>query len=505
MLRKIRLIVAVLSFSLIALLLLDFTGAIHQWFGWLASIQLVPAVLAANFVVIAVLALLTLTMGRIYCSVICPLGIMQDVISWLRGRRNKKARRRFAYRRELPWLRYSLLALEVVALVTGLGALAALIEPYSAFGRIAVSIFQPVYRLGNNALAAVAEHFSSYAFYSTEVWLKSLPTLIVAVVTLAVVAVMAWRSGRTYCNTVCPVGTLLGFLSRFAWLKVRFDEDKCIACGACERSCKASCIDFKRHHVDYSRCVVCGNCLEQCKVGALSYCRPTGVAAKAATGGDTSQSVNSGKRAFLIGGAMAAGAAVMSQPRKKVDGGLAVVADVEPTHRATPITPPGSLSAKHMARFCTACQLCVSECPTGVLRPSNDLFTLMQPTMDYSHGACRPECNRCSQVCPTDAIKPITVSEKSAIKIGTAVWHKDKCVVLTQLTEKGEPVACGNCARHCPVHAIEMVEGKRDDKEVMLPVVNEARCIGCGMCEAVCPARPFTAIHVEGATEHKSV
>lgn len=512
MLRRVRTILAVACVFLVTLLFLDFTGVIHHWFGWLSSVQFIPAVLALNFAVVAVLVLLTLLLGRIYCSVVCPLGILQDVVSWLRGRRDKKARRRFAYKREVPWLRYTLLAAEIAALVAGVGAIASLLEPYSAFGRIATAILQPLYRIANNGLAAIAAHFDSYAFYSTEVWIKSVPTLIIAALTLAVVAVMAWRSGRLYCNTVCPVGSLLGLMSRFAFFKVRFDEDKCISCGACERHCKASCIDFKNRHVDYSRCVVCGDCLTQCKVDALNYCGPKS-GKKATTGTSRVEdkpateraAVDAGKRAFLVGGAIAAGAAVMAQPRKKLDGGLAAVTDATPTKRATPILPPGAVNARRFARTCTACQLCVSDCPTHVLVPSGNLLTLMQPTMDYSRGACRPECNRCSQVCPSDAIQPITISEKSAIKIGTAVWHRDKCVVLTQLTESGEPVNCGNCARHCPVHAIEMVPRKRDEKEVMVPVVNIERCIGCGMCESVCPARPFTAIHVEGLEEHRTV
>jgi len=133
----------------------------------------------------------------------------------------------------------------------------ALIAPYSAYARMVSALVQPVYIGVNNLLAMWAEHVDSYAFYTFDVWLKSMPVLIVAVMTFIVVAVLAWRGGRTWCNTICPVGTVLGVLSRFSWLKPVIDTSKCNGCGLCERNCKASCINSKEHTIDYSRCVAC--------------------------------------------------------------------------------------------------------------------------------------------------------------------------------------------------------------------------------------------------------
>ena len=494
MLRKIRITLAVVFFACITLLLLDFTGTLQCWLGWMARIQFLPAVLALNAVVIVALVLLTLIFGRIYCSVICPLGVMQDIVAHFHSRRHKN---RYTYSRAKTWLRVVMLAVMVVALVAGFTSLAGLLAPYSSYGRMVTNLLQPLYIWCNNALAAVAEHYESYAFYSKEVWLKSLPTFIVALVTFIVVAVLAWRGGRTYCNTICPVGTVLGYVARFSWFKVHFDADKCRSCSLCTTNCKASCIDHKTHTVDYTRCVACGNCLDKCKFGALHYGHAK---RQEAVDQKPDHTADEARRAFLVGGAIVAADVALAQAGKKVDGGLAVIEDKRPARRTVSLTPPGSGGAAGMARHCTACQLCVAQCPNDVLRPSTDLKTFMQPTLSYERGFCRPECTRCSQVCPTGAIRPIEVAQKTSIQVGHAVWVRDNCVILA------DGVECGNCARHCPSEAIMMVPSDpNDDLSPMVPAVDRAKCIGCGACEYVCPARPFSAIYVEGNEQHSSI
>ena len=487
MLSKIRTILAAVVFVLITLLFLDFTGTLHCWLGWLAKIQFLPAVMALNVVVIVALVALTLVFGRIYCSVICPLGILQDLLARLRRKKNK-----YSYSKEVKWLRYPVLVVFVLAGVAGVGSLFQLLAPYSSFGRIATMILQPLWMLGNNVLASIAERADSYAFYSVEVWMKSLPVFVIAAATLVVLFILAWRGGRTYCNTICPVGTILSFLARFSWMKIQFVEDKCKNCSMCSKNCKAACIDYKTHSVDYSRCVVCGNCIEKCKFGALKY-----APVKSAK---TVAPVDASKRSFLLASALVSTAALAQKKEKLMDGGIAELEDKVAPERQTPLTPPGSLSFQNLATRCTGCQLCVSECPNDVLRPSTDLMHLMMPTMSYERGFCRPECTRCSDVCPAGAIKPLDDIEKSSIQIGHAVWIKKNCVVLT------DEVECGNCARHCPSGAIEMVPlDENDEESPMIPAINEAACIGCGACEYVCPSRPFSAIYVEGHEVHKMV
>lgn len=494
MLRKIRITLGSVMFIGLSLLFLDFTGTLHQWLSWMAKVQALEAVLALNVAVIAGLAVLTFLFGRIYCSIICPLGVMQDVFGWL-GKKSKK--NRYTFSKEYKWLRYGLLAIFIAGCLAGVGTIIELLAPYSAFGRICTMLLQPLWMLGNNALASIAEHYESYAFYGVDVWMKSLPVFFIALLTLIIIAILAWRNGRTYCNTICPVGTVLSFISRFSLLKIHFNEDKCKNCSLCTKNCKAACIDFKNHKVDYSRCVVCGDCIKSCKFGALSYSRKTSGTSKTGTTSDAS--VDANKRSFLIATALVSTAA-LAQEKKHVDGGLADIIEKKAPERKTPIVPPGARSLKHMTQHCTGCQLCVSKCPNDVLRPSMDITNLMQPVMSFEKGYCRPECTRCSEVCPAGAIKLIDKEEKSGIQIGHAVVYPDFC--LSALGEN----ECGNCARHCPVGAIEMVPSDpEDDLSPSVPAVNENACIGCGACEHLCPVRPLSAIHVEGHEVHKMV
>ena len=495
MLKKLRVVLACLFWAGITLLLLDWTGVLHRYLGWMAKIQFLPAVLALNVGVIALLVLLTLVAGRVYCSVICPLGVFQDAVSHLGTR---KAKAPYKYRKELKWLRYGVWVLFVAALVAGVQVAVSLLAPYSAYGRMVQNLLRPDR-------------------------VQSIPTLVVALVTLVAVVALSLKGGRTYCNSICPVGTTLGFLSRFAMFRPLIDGEKCKHCMACEHRCKAQCISISKDEqkIDYSRCVDCFNCLDSCKFGALKYqfawkktpgqagrdgvmpgsdrASMTGTAIAGGDGVMPGTDRASSRRAFMTGTAIAVGSLAMkglearAQNLKKVDGGFAEILPKQPLEREIPITPPGSASVRDFYRHCTACQLCVAQCPNHVLRPSSRPEHLMQPEMGYENGFCRPECTRCSELCPTGAIRKISREEKTAYRIGTAHVNLEACLSATGRTH------CGKCARQCPVGAISMVEheGHR------APVVAEEVCIGCGACEQYCPVRPISAIQVNGRYNHE--
>ena len=497
MLKKLRVALAWIFWIGITLLFLDFTGALHGYLGWMVKVQFLPAVLAVNVGVIVALVLLTLVFGRAYCSVICPLGVFQDGISWL-GTHKKK--RPYKYKKEMKWLRYGVWAVFVICLVAGVHVVVTLLAPYSAYGRMVQNLLQPVYLWGNNLLAVLAERAGSYAFYEKEVWLKSVPSLVIAVVTLCVIVALSFRGGRTYCNAICPVGTTLSFFSRFAMFRPVIDADKCVRCKTCEVNCKAQCISITKEKVfiDHSRCVDCFNCIDSCPQGGLKYkftWKKKVIPGQAGNDADRA----SGRRAFMAGTALAVGAAALKgiearaqEVAKKTDGGFADILPKQAPERETPLTPPGSKSVKDFYQRCTGCQLCVAECPNNVLRPSGSFDHLMQPEMSFEKGFCRPECTRCSELCPAGAIQKITREEKTQYHVGTARVNVDLCLEAT-----GKSV-CSKCVQVCPTGALSMIK----DGEHHRPVVAEEICIGCGKCEYLCPVRPISAITVNGKEVH---
>ena len=495
MLRKLRITLAIICFTLITLLFLDFSGALHAYFGWMAKLQFVPAILASSFVILIAIVVITVLFGRIYCSVICPLGIYQDGIAHIAEKRKKK---RYSFKRRKKYS-YGIGLIFFLLIAFGFTGVAIFIEPYSIFGRFASNLFSPVYRLINNVLAYFAERWNSYAFYHVDVYIKSLPMFIIAIAYFLTITVLALVNGRWYCNNICPVGTVLGCLSKFSLFKPHFDEEKCVSCGLCEKNCRCSAIDSKKHEIDYSKCVACFNCISKCNKGAMKYGYHKYM--KATESPDfISDKGKTTRKTFLSTIAVLATASTLKAQEKVVDGGLATIVKKKAPKRETPLKPAGSVSLDNFSSKCTGCQLCVQSCPNDVLRASSKLDTFMQPEMSYERGYCRPSCTTCSEVCPAGAITKVTPEQKTSIQIGHAVWIGQNCVPLR------DGVTCGNCAKHCPSGAITMMHYDPDDESSpKIPIINEERCIGCGACEHVCPARPFSAIFVEGNLIHREV
>ena len=490
-LRILRVAVALLCFALLALTFVDWgngtatVDTLRKAGAALARWQFVPALLSVSALTVCLLLVLTLAFGRIYCSTLCPLGTVQDGVNAVRNYRDKKARTRFSYRKPNRWLRYGDLALAAVCVAAGVGFVVSLVEPYSIFGRIMHEGLRPAAQGANNFLAA----FFGDSF-GREVVSVSWLSAVVALVTIGIIGLLAWIGGRRYCNSFCPVGTLLGEVSRASLFKIQIDTSKCIDCGLCGRKCKGECIDTANHRVDATRCVVCFDCIDACSQGAISFTMRSKTSKE--------KPADNSRREFL-----ATVAAVAAIP----------VAEAQQRHQRMeramqgggkhsgprPVAPPGAQSIEHLQAKCTACHLCISKCPSHVLQPAvmeYGLQGVMQPVMRYDKGYCLYDCTLCGEVCPTGAILPLALEQKRMTQLGHAVFNRERCVV----TRDG--VECGNCAEHCPADAIRLQRGV-DGR--MYPQIEKALCIGCGACENLCPARPISAIKIEGHEVHRTI
>ncbi len=514
-LRKIRIVVTLVFF--VALLFL-FLGIHIRGFNTLADIllrlQFFPSILrfmalffslsALGFLLVILLSML---FGRIYCSSICPLGTFQDLVIAVARRLKPKQKRRFFFspnRKRI--LRYGILATTVLFWLAGSLFLVNLLDPFSNFGKLSVSLFQPAYIWLHNTLAFFLERFD--VFILTPKSMHALPwnvVLVSAVIFLTIVVMAAWR-GRLFCNTICPVGSILGIFSSKPLYQISFSDEACTFCKRCEWVCKAECLDSKNKVVDHSRCINCFNCFTSCPNDGIHYAmRPFLIGIK------PDRQVQKNKRQFLLNvtagllslplfnkfasaqrgrqqeGRQQQGRQRMRQARQP---------GMIPIGEKKAVTPPGSLGHDHFTSHCIACYLCVSACPTKVIVPAFYAYGLegfMQPTLDFHRNYCNYDCVRCTEVCPTGAITRQTEESKRLIRIGEVRFLVESCIVMVDRTD------CGACSEHCPTKAVQMVPWRNG---LYIPEVYPELCVGCGACEFACPTEPYKAIYVTGLPVH---
>ncbi len=515
-LKTLRLVVAVLFFVPLSLLFIDYREVVPLNWHLSAQAQLVPLLLGGAFIGAACWAIATLLFGRVYCSAVCPLGILQDVFSRIAKLFQRKKRYQYdppTFSRRV--LRYGFLAILAVGFFMPLPVLLSLVDPYSNYGRMVTNLFRPVVLLVNNLVASIAQGSGIYSVFYMPIYLNA-PAMFVSTAILVLVGSLSFRYGRWYCNAICPVGTLLGLLSRFSLFRIRLNE-KCIGCMRCVAVCKGGCIDVESREVDLSRCVSCFNCLPACRKEAITYNIIPLTKRPASTETETIAArklveprrrwihvslglvlghwlLRSTPFAYLLsGGSAKSGAAVPSV----LPSGTSRVS-YEMTH---PIFPPGGTDIKTFQKRCTGCHLCVSKCPAGILEPALTEYGVngfLQPVVKFKNKFCNYDCTICTQVCPSHALEPLhSKEEKHLVQIGRVHFLQENCVVHTQGSN------CGACGEHCPTGAVKMVPFGPPEKFLTIPEVRPELCVGCGACEHICPVKPYKAIYVDGLAVHQ--
>ncbi|MCD4698154.1 MAG: 4Fe-4S binding protein [Bacteroidales bacterium] len=493
LLKKVRVGISLLFFLLIIFLFIDFSNTFSsQLVQGVLFFQLVPSVLkfihliavaGTGFIFVVVL---TFFFGRIYCSFLCPLGTLQDILIFFS--KKIKKRKLFSFTKPKNFLRYLFLGITLLFIIFGSVFMLNLLDPYSVFGKIISNLARPVYYSVNNLGASILEKFQIYSLYPVEMKSYSWLSFGFSISIFFLIGWMVYKHGRLYCNSVCPVGTLLGILSRFSYFKIRLDQAKCTSCGICGANCKAECIDTRNKTVDFSRCIGCLNCLTSCPSGGVSF------SFQRSRSKQNLQSQPEDSRRNFIKNSVFVPTGILALSEDSLTEGQAD--GKKPVNREYHNIPPGSLSLQHFTHACTACHLCVSACPTHVIQPAfleHGLSGMMQVFMDYNTNFCNFECIICSEICPTGAILPIGLEEKKLTQLGISKFIEKNCVVYTDETD------CGACSEHCPTKAVNMVFYKDG---LTIPEVNEDICIGCGACEFACPTTP-KSIYVDGNLVHK--
>jgi ferredoxin-type protein NapF len=496
-----RVVISLLVFLLITFVFIDFTAAFSS--GLIKGIlylEFVPSLISflslaglasAGFIIVL---LLSMFFGRIYCSTLCPLGTLQDIMIWLRRRFSRK-RIRYRKQRSFYYLSYFLLAFAALFLLLGQITPLLLLDPYSHYGRIAANLIRPVYLLLNNLGAFTLESMDIYTLYKVEPGITHWFSVAFSAIIFVLVVWLSLRYARLFCNSLCPVGTMLGLVSRISVFRISLNQSLCTSCGKCAAVCKAGCIDHNAKTVDFARCVGCLNCLTSCPDNGVNF------GLRKRTQKSPVIPFNPGRRELLsgmiVGGITLAGIplSVSAQGFGRQRHGQGQGRGPRPVIREYPVSPPGSISHKHFNTSCTACHLCVSACPTHVIKPSllqYGLEGIMQPMMDYNASYCNFDCVICTEVCPTGALRPVNIDEKHTLQLGKVVFVKQNCVVFTDGTD------CGACSEHCPTKAVKMRPWRGN---LFLPEVEPEICVGCGACEYACPTDP-KSIYVDGNPVH---
>ena len=490
-LRKARLAVSIGFFLLVGALFLDFGNRIPEWLSTgIVSLQLIPSFLnlfvslGAAILGLLVIVGLTAAFGRVYCSSVCPLGTLQDIMIFFSNK--IRGKRRFRYSKPPDAVHYTVLGVTVLLLLAGSLAAVNILDPFSNFGRIVTNLVRPAVVSVNNLASAVLSDAGMYVLYQLSMVRLEPGVILFSVFFLGLVVFLCYRHGRLFCNLLCPVGALLKLISKLSLYRLAINPNTCKECGLCEKVCKANCINADEMTIDFGSCVSCFNCIDACPTVGVVY---QGIGG--GRRGDRNREFDPDRRKVMN---LFAGA-VCVLGSSSVDSARIDTASATRGRSRLPVTPPGSFGVDRFSDLCTACHLCVSACPTQVIAPAlleYGLHGIFQPRLNYSDAYCKYECNECGKVCPTGAIVLLDIEVRKLVQVGKATFIKDDCIVITKKTD------CGACSEHCPTKAVYMVPYEN----LRLPELNNDLCVGCGACERPCPTKPRKAIYVEANPIH---
>lgn len=405
-------------------------------------------VLISGLLLSAVILIMTFFFGRFFCGWICPLGALIDFFEWTTRGYPRRERNRKRLDR-LSLMKYGVLVLIVAA--SGFSfQFVFLFDPMVIMTRFMGTMLLPVKNELLKMSPFVVEHTVLILLFTSGILLLSLVVR------------------RFWCRTVCPLGALLGLIAGAS--PSGFVQKECNGCPSCRRKCRTGAIGESKAGVTRSQeCIRCFDCLDACPKQTRAF-------RIGARKGEWSLPARLSRRSFLawcgggiVGSAVIAGNAAAMPGNKNF------------------LRPPHSPDEEAFLDLCIRCQACVNTCPTNVLQPmllQSGLYGLWTPMLAPSVGGCRPECNRCSTVCPTRAIGPFDLSTKYNVKIGTAVLSRDRCLPYA------DGVQCGKCISGCPTAAIGYVEYDG----VRFPVqIDFMLCVGCGLCQNICNRETMTA------------